>query len=119
MNTSKSPRILSCMLCQQRKAKCNKRNPCSLCTKTGVQCIPSTPATPRRRLKTRANGDVYKRLVRCEELLKGHRVRNSSSEPEVVSPGLEKTGRLNSGPILSMDPGKLIVEHGMPRFLEK
>lgn len=33
----KSPKILACILCQQRKIKCDKGAPCSNCEKVSLQ----------------------------------------------------------------------------------
>ncbi|CEI63249.1 unnamed protein product [Fusarium venenatum] len=62
------PRVLACVLCQQRKKKCDRKSPCSFCTKAGIQCIPSTPAPKRSRRKP--TKELLARLERCEELLK-------------------------------------------------
>ncbi|KAI1124500.1 fungal-specific transcription factor domain-containing protein [Nemania abortiva] len=63
----KTPRILACVLCQNRKIKCDRHSPCSNCVKANVPCTPSTPAPPRKR--RRPNQDLQQRLARCEELL--------------------------------------------------
>ncbi|KAI0120213.1 fungal-specific transcription factor domain-containing protein [Nemania sp. FL0031] len=63
----KTPRILACVLCQNRKIKCDRHSPCSNCVKANVTCTPSTPAPPRKR--RRPNQDLQQRLARCEELL--------------------------------------------------
>ncbi|KAI1170123.1 fungal-specific transcription factor domain-containing protein [Nemania sp. FL0916] len=62
----KTPRILACVLCQNRKIKCDRHSPCSNC-EANVPCTPSTPAPPRKR--RRPNQDLQQRLARCEELL--------------------------------------------------
>ncbi|KAI1052595.1 hypothetical protein LB507_009867 [Fusarium sp. FIESC RH6] len=65
---TRPPRILACVLCQQRKKKCDRKSPCSFCIKAGIQCIPSTPAPKRTR--RRPTKELLARLERCEELLK-------------------------------------------------
>ncbi|KAM0207367.1 hypothetical protein ACHAQD_012076 [Fusarium lateritium] len=64
----RAPRILACVLCQQRKKKCDRKSPCSFCVKAKIQCIPSTPAPKRSRRKP--TKELIARLERCEELLK-------------------------------------------------
>ncbi|KAI8402133.1 hypothetical protein FOFC_17438 [Fusarium oxysporum] len=65
----RSPRILACVLCHQRKKKCDRKRPCSFCTKqAGIECIPSTPAPKRSHRKPVK--EILARLDRCEELLK-------------------------------------------------
>ncbi|VUC23043.1 unnamed protein product [Clonostachys rosea] len=66
--SGRSPRILSCVLCQKRKIKCDKRTPCTNCEKGGNTCVPSTPAPPRKR--RRMNEVLLERLAKCEALLK-------------------------------------------------
>ncbi|KAJ4267166.1 hypothetical protein NW762_003267 [Fusarium torreyae] len=65
---TQSKRILACVLCQQRKKKCDRKSPCSFCVKAKTQCIPSTPAPKRSRRKP--TKELLARLERCEELLK-------------------------------------------------
>ncbi|WZH43102.1 Zn2-C6 fungal-type domain-containing protein [Fusarium acuminatum] len=63
-----SKRVLSCILCQQRKKKCDRKTPCSNCIRLKTVCTPSLPAPPRKR--RRPNQDLLERLARCEELLR-------------------------------------------------
>ncbi|RSL78454.1 hypothetical protein CEP51_008202 [Fusarium floridanum] len=65
---TESKRILACVLCQQRKKKCDRKSPCSFCIKAKVTCIPSTPAPKRKRRKP--TKELLERLERCEQLLK-------------------------------------------------
>ncbi|KAM6525999.1 hypothetical protein FSOLCH5_002130 [Fusarium solani] len=65
---TESKRILACVLCQQRKKKCDRKSPCSFCVKAKVTCIPSTPAPKRKRRKP--TKELLERLERCEQLLK-------------------------------------------------
>ncbi|EXK26621.1 hypothetical protein FOMG_16794 [Fusarium oxysporum f. sp. melonis 26406] len=64
----RSPRILACVPCHQRKKKCDRKSPCSFRTKAGIECIPSTPAPKRSHRKPVK--EILARLDRCEELLK-------------------------------------------------
>ncbi|KAK8098131.1 uncharacterized protein PG998_013617 [Apiospora kogelbergensis] len=45
----KSQRVLACVLCQQRKVKCDRKFPCSGCAKHGIKCVPATQTRRRRR----------------------------------------------------------------------
>src|SRR6185295_2295972 len=38
----------SCSLCKQRKVKCDKKQPCSACLKSGAECVAVVPLPPRR-----------------------------------------------------------------------
>ena len=82
----KSKRKLACTMCQQRKKKCDRQSPCSLCIKASpspqnmpgtsrrqvnhgsqnnIVCTPSTPKPPRRRRKP------TQELVDCLERWEG------------------------------------------------
>jgi len=73
----------SCILCQQRKVKCDRQKPCSNCVKARVECIPSVPTAPRRRRRKFSEQDLATRLKRCEQLLKKHGVKleDDAEEP--------------------------------------
>jgi hypothetical protein len=90
-----------------------------------VECIPSLPASVRRRRKNFDEGQHAARLRRCEELLRGYdanALQNINSQavtqdlvaetPVVQEPIIAETGS-------SVEPGKIIFEHGMPRFVDK
>lgn len=96
---TKTPKILSCMLCQQRKIKCNKGSPCSNCQKLRVECIPTAPLS-RPRKRRFAEAELLARLRRYEDLLRSYGaniddlrgkdpVRDVKSEPEQ---SIEDTG---------------------------
>ncbi|KAH7137389.1 fungal-specific transcription factor domain-containing protein [Dactylonectria estremocensis] len=68
-------RLLACVLCHQRKVKCERKFPCSNCIKSGTQCVPTTmvPRQPRRRrFPERA---LLDRLRNYEDLLRKNNVR--------------------------------------------
>ena len=74
----KPQRVLACVLCQQRKVKCDKRKfPCTNCIKSQAQCVPATLAQRqrRRRFPERA---LLERLRKYEDLL---RQNNITFEP--------------------------------------
>ena len=62
-------RVLACVLCQQRKIKCDRNFPCQHCTKARVQCVPAGQL-PRRRKRRFAERELLEQLKRYEELLK-------------------------------------------------
>ncbi|KAL8754881.1 MAG: hypothetical protein Q9199_004024 [Rusavskia elegans] len=62
----------SCVTCQRRKVKCERRHPCSNCVKHGSVCEFRAPAPPRRRKRQSPGPDVYVKLKRAEELLQGY-----------------------------------------------
>ncbi|KAL7929308.1 hypothetical protein V8C35DRAFT_316054 [Trichoderma chlorosporum] len=70
----KSQRILACVLCHQRKIKCNRKFPCNNCIKTQSQCEPATLA-PRRRRRKIPPPDLVNRLLVYESLLRANNIK--------------------------------------------
>ena len=67
-------RVLACVLCQQRKVKCNRRFPCSNCVKAQIECMPAT-LTPRRKRRPVPNDrELLGRILEYEELLRRNKV---------------------------------------------
>lgn len=64
----------SCVLCQQRKVRCDKNKPCANCVKAGVDCKVVPPQPPRRRKKKPQERDLIDRLRKYESLLSKHGV---------------------------------------------
>lgn len=77
---AKPQRVLACMLCQQRKVKCDHKFPCQNCLRAGVQCVP-TALTPRQRRRRLPERELLERLSRYEDLL---RQNNIDFEPATV-----------------------------------
>ena len=65
---AKPKRVLACMLCHQRKIKCDRRFPCANCQKTNTQCIPAA-LLPRQRRRRFPERELLDRLRRYEDLL--------------------------------------------------
>jgi hypothetical protein len=66
-------KTLSCVTCRQRKVKCNRVNPCNLCTKAGIQCVfPNRVRVSRAKQaaasKTR-DVELLRRISRLESLV--------------------------------------------------
>ncbi|KAI8957119.1 hypothetical protein F5Y11DRAFT_352891 [Daldinia sp. FL1419] len=70
---SKPPRVLSCVLCQQRKVKCDKIFPCANCVRARAQCVPATLAQPRRRRRF-PKRELVDRLHHYENLLRENNI---------------------------------------------
>lgn len=70
---SKPQRVLACVLCQQRKVKCDHKLPCANCIKSRAQCVPATLAQRprRRRFPERA---LLERLRKYEDLLRQNNI---------------------------------------------
>ncbi|TVY42711.1 Aurofusarin cluster transcription factor [Lachnellula occidentalis] len=61
-----------CVLCQQRKVKCDRNDPCQNCTKARIECIPASALPPRRRKKRFPEAELLARLKKYEEHLKAY-----------------------------------------------
>ncbi|KAF7554451.1 hypothetical protein G7Z17_g2915 [Cylindrodendrum hubeiense] len=70
-------RVLACVLCHQRKVKCERKFPCSNCVRSGAQCVPTT-VIPRQRRRRFPERVLLERLRKYEDLL---RQNNVSFEP--------------------------------------
>ena len=68
----KPQRVLACVLCQQRKIKCDRRFPCGNCTKAGSPC--QSAALPRQRRRRFPERELLDRLRHYEDLLRTHNV---------------------------------------------
>ncbi|KHN96055.1 uncharacterized protein MAM_06160 [Metarhizium album ARSEF 1941] len=71
----KLTRGTSCVLCQQRKVRCDKNKPCANCLKAGAECKVIPPQPPRRRKKRLQDKDLVQRLKKYEALLAEHGVK--------------------------------------------
>ena len=70
---AKPKRVLACMLCHQRKIKCDRRFPCANCQKTNTQCIPAA-LLPRQRRRRFPERELLDRLRSYENLLQKHKI---------------------------------------------
>ena len=116
----------SCVLCQQRKVKCDRQKPCSNCVKSRVECVASTPAPPRRRKRKSTDIDLSTKVERYEQLLKTHGIKLGDDEF-----GKDKNvlRDFDIGKGLSLDApkspksagteGTLLTSHGKTHYVEK
>lgn len=72
--TSKPQRVLACVLCQQRKIKCNRKIPCVNCVRACAQCVPATLA-PRQRRRRFPERELLERLRHYEGLLRQNNIK--------------------------------------------
>ncbi|KAJ5116338.1 hypothetical protein N7456_000686 [Penicillium angulare] len=114
---SDSPKPYSCVVCHKRKVKCDRKEPCSNCAKTGVECIYRPPPPPRRRKREPdASGDA------SQEREKSLRRKSPESPQEVQTTATKETsfnGHLpgTSGPKQG-GSGRMIVKEGNSVYLD-
>ncbi|KAI1503407.1 hypothetical protein F5X99DRAFT_375149 [Biscogniauxia marginata] len=70
----KPSRVLACILCQQRKVRCDRKFPCANCIKSRAQCMPATLA-PRRRRRMFPERELLARVHHYESLLRQNNVK--------------------------------------------
>lgn len=71
--SSKSQRVLACVLCQQRKVKCDRKFPCANCLKLKAECVPSA-LHPRRRKRRFPERELLDRVRKYERLLRQNKI---------------------------------------------
>lgn len=67
---SQNRRKHPCLLCQQRKVKCDRSDPCANCVKARVECVSPTTLPPRRRKKRFPEAELLARLRKYEDHLR-------------------------------------------------
>ncbi|KAK4934878.1 hypothetical protein LTR10_023951 [Elasticomyces elasticus] len=90
----KPQRVLACVLCQQRKIRCDRRFPCANCVKANAQCVPAT-LVPRQRRRRVPERDLLERIRRYETLLRQNKIDFEPLHPskaEKTSPNEDVRG---------------------------
>jgi DNA-binding XRE family transcriptional regulator len=101
---AKPARVLACVLCQQRKVKCNREFPCTNCIKSRAQCVPATQLARRRRRRLSGH-DLLGRLRHYEELLDKNNIPFESIDEHGVSQIHEDIGDDGMASTIGMSPG--------------
>lgn len=131
----------SCTTCRKRKVRCDKRHPCSNCSKAGTECLFPGPGRAPRRSRKPPDTELLARLRRLEGVVQNlgkgidedGDVEAAGPEPKPVqseaqgsgSPcpkdaflGLQKARNQSSDPKgLSKEFGRLRVEGGRSRYV--
>jgi len=84
----------SCVECQKRKVRCDKKKPCSNCVKAGKDCRVVPPQPPRRRKKRIPERDLVERLRKYEALLSRNGIEFDPLGPDIkiTDPGTVEEG---------------------------
>ncbi|GIJ81557.1 hypothetical protein Asppvi_000056 [Aspergillus pseudoviridinutans] len=78
-HSARSPLIRACVMCQQRKVRCDRKSPCANCVGSGTQCVPATLTPRRRRFQERV---LLDRLRHYEGLLQQHNIDFEPLHPQ-------------------------------------
>ncbi|QQK39722.1 Fungal transcriptional regulatory protein, N-terminal [Penicillium digitatum] len=110
----------SCVTCRRRKVRCNKRSPCSNCTKAGIDCIFPPPGRAPRKSKRPPDAELLSRLRRLEGVIdhlrsSGHTEGTSTSVQAPLYASGSSTGRskptvptsVSAGPQNQVDGGRV------------
>ncbi|KAJ5934560.1 hypothetical protein N7466_004107 [Penicillium verhagenii] len=84
---ARARRQQACMLCQQRKVKCDHKSPCATCVKARVPCIPAQNL--RRRKRRFPERELLDRIRRYEDLLTQHKISFDPLHPRVPRPDVD------------------------------
>ncbi|EWC48825.1 hypothetical protein DRE_00130 [Drechslerella stenobrocha 248] len=64
------PRAFNCIICKNRKVKCDRQMPCSTCVKLNFECQYIEPGPRRKRKSSSKHENLLQRLNKYEELLR-------------------------------------------------
>ena len=109
-SSSEGLRPHACTICQRRKVRCDRKDPCSNCVKAEAECEFRDPLPPRRRKKVQQpDAMLMARLRRCEDTLK-----RIGINPDAVSSGsraqLPRPGNGEASAVRRAHPSKLAQE---------
>ncbi|KAE8441227.1 hypothetical protein EG329_005591 [Mollisiaceae sp. DMI_Dod_QoI] len=82
-----------CVLCQQRKVKCDRNEPCQNCTKARVECISPLTLPPKKRKRRFPEAELLARIRRYEEALKSYGADIDAINGEGGRSGMSNQGR--------------------------
>lgn len=117
----------SCVLCRRRKIKCDGQRPCGNCQRSQTGCV-AVEAVPR---KKRTQADLATRLRRAEEALSkaGLKIEDDDDYSNITTADAKeknetvlmdpKKGASTMREYHTIEDGKLIVEKGQSRYIEK
>ena len=125
----------SCVTCRKRKVKCDKKQPCSNCTRAKIECIFPGPGRAPRKSRKPPDGELMDRLKRLEGVVQSlnaqveeheqeaaERERQESSTGEQSCPRAQQENRMvvvedNSVQGLETRFGRLVVDQGRSRYI--
>ena len=95
---AKPQRVLACVLCQQRKVKCDRKFPCANCIRSHAQCVPAATLVLRQRRRRFPERELLDRLRHYESLLRHSNIKfeplhKNYSTTEKKSLNTENEGR--------------------------
>lgn len=108
----------SCILCNQRKVRCDKNNPCDRCIKAREKCIYPGPKRAPRKLKRPPIAEILAHVRDLENELIKTRSGPSSVEHNVFPSPEESSEAVEKSPSdLQNQHGRLISKEGKSRYV--
>ena len=120
---------LSCTHCRQRKIKCDKKSPCSPCSRSNLHCVfPERARHPKKKSASSkaTNDELMRRLGRMEELIDKMKVEGKDTsgkklvEEGSTSPDTSRSRHASEARSEARSPGSNAPDHaddGMSRYL--
>ncbi|KAE8379202.1 fungal-specific transcription factor domain-containing protein [Aspergillus bertholletiae] len=108
------PKNPSCVVCARRKVRCDRNDPCSACTKHGVECIFPTHLPPRRRKRQRSEEDRrYSGFPYQSPTIQNHAApapTTNIDHPAATSSAFPGTPRATQGMLLAGDGRSIYLD---------
>lgn len=115
LGASGSLKPYSCVVCHNRKVKCDRNEPCSNCAKSKVECIYRPPPPPRRRKRERdADGSASHDRDKSRRMSDGENLLN-----DAVASHLPCRPCSNGSESQKAGTGRMIIKDGNSVYLDK
>jgi hypothetical protein len=118
----------SCLICRQRKVKCNRQIPCNNCIKSEKQCSFIPPVRGKRKKIKPVTEGLHAKVRRYEELLRSCGVEvdvaedlndSSSESASILDAEIdEDVERQTDNEDIAMRP-KLVTKEGTSRYFDR
>lgn len=100
------PNPRSCTTCRKRKVRCDKKNPCASCLKTGSVCIFPGPGRAPRRSRKPQDAELMARLKRLEGVVQGlNNISPSEGEAEPSGPTVQDNTNKSPNTLENLENG--------------
>jgi hypothetical protein len=122
----------SCVTCRRRKVRCDKKHPCSNCTKAGIECIFPGPGRAPRKSRKPADTELLARLRRLEGVVQNlgaHVDEDGNPQSPNLESGRNSTSEEHRNSYCDADPkkprkkniekefGRLVIDEGRSRYV--
>ncbi|KAI0872114.1 fungal-specific transcription factor domain-containing protein [Hypoxylon argillaceum] len=125
-NSTQPVHIRSCVLCRQRKVKCDRRQPCSNCIRAGANCVhPPGAGRAAKRPRQAADTKVLDRLSQLETTIRRLQQQakgrdadpHTAPEPVQAQESRDLVDDANQGTEATPELGRLVVEESQSRYV--